>query len=160
MNTETSKTVKLLIEAGMVPQNVVHQLVQWKLLPRSYESLGGESKIERSSDEFVSALRDAIQEDTAMIRETEFDRVGGFQTVMISGDSYTQTGQHFVDRLGRVILPAEYKVEPIKAMAVSDGPPLDVIRTEPRYEGEKQVAWVCYLAERETNVEETASKAN
>ena len=168
MDTESSKTVKLLIEEKMVPMSVVLQLVQWKLLPEGFLSRDGEHGTrKRSPDEFVRDLKIAIQEDTSTIRETDLDRIGGFRPVQISTKTrdvdtvFSETTEHFVDRMGRVILPVRYNTELIKTISVDGGPTLDIIRVEPRFEGEQQVAWVCYLADKgETNAEEVVTKDN
>jgi hypothetical protein len=100
-----------------------------------------------SVEDFVHSLKAALTEEMAAIRQTELDTVGGgFRSAVLSpGDGVAQ--QVFVDKLDRVILPVDEMVKEISTIRFEDnGGERSVVQLEPRYEGDKQVAWVVYLA--------------
>ena len=152
MTQSVPPAVKLLIQSGVVPENVLQQLISWKLLPESFSSLHGGHPVNLESnwesvEDFVGNLRTALTEEMGTIRETEFDRTGGFKRAAL----LTQPGglrmveDVFVDRLGRVLLPVRYPFNDAELISLDGGAFREIVRREPRYEGEKQVAWVCYL---------------
>jgi hypothetical protein len=69
--------VKLMIEAGIVPNNAIQQLIKWKLLPEGADKMAGshqvclESKWEKIG-EFIEALEGAIDRKDSVIQETNF----------------------------------------------------------------------------------------
>jgi len=152
MSQKSMPAVTLLIEAGMIPENALQQLVHWKILPQSCSSLYGDSPVNMESkwetvEEFVDSLGKAMTEEMLTLRETELDRSGGFQTatLLASLDGVARVEDIFVDRLGRVIFPAKEKFAEVELVSLDQGPFLEIVRREPRYEGDRQVAWVCYL---------------
>lgn len=148
------KTVKLVVDAGIVPANALEQLVRWKLLPPELASSTGRSLAEKgwnSVEEFISDLRSAISAEDATVRETELDPIGGFKEVTLISKGGKVAAEAFVDKLGRVAIPGRYPIERLKAVAIEDGPQQFVVRAEPRYKGEDVTTWVIYLEERETN---------
>jgi hypothetical protein len=152
-----SNTVKLMLAGGMVPDNVTQQLIRWKMLPEDFVSPDGSDSLDLGSPEaFIEALRLAISEEAATIRETEFDRIGAFRSATLVMDSGpTPAIDAFVDRLNRVIVPARYDVSRLTAVQLDAGDLQEVVRAEPRYEGDEQVAWVCYLED--YNAEKTTT---
>jgi hypothetical protein len=86
----------------------------------------------------------ALTQDLAEIRETEFDEVGEYQdaTLVIEGSAITL--EVFVDRLGRVILPAQGNA--VQFVSIPSGAvPRKVIRIENRYRGDRPITQVLYL---------------
>jgi hypothetical protein len=153
MNQSVPPAVKLLIQSGVVPENTVRQLISWKLLPENFSSLHGGSPVSLESnwesvEEFVDGLKAALTTEMGSIRETEFDRVGGFREAMLYlPDSPWVHEDVFVDRLGRVLLPAAEPYSRVERLCLAGDPVREIVRREPRYEDKKQVAWVCYLEE-------------
>lgn len=99
---------------------------------------------------FVDRLKKSLTEEMAIIRETQLDLMGGFRRARLKASSYDMAHtlsdkEVFVDRLGRVLLPARAPYDDVEFVAIEGGPLQEIVRREPRYEGEKQVAWVCYL---------------
>lgn len=144
--------VKLMIQSGMVPKNAVEQLINWKLLPPTFSSLHGDSQVSSESEwetveDFVKSLNLSLTEEMGTIRETELDRSGGFQlaTLVEAPEGVARVEHVFVDKLGRVIFPVSKKFADVETVSLSQGPFLDIVRREPRYDGDRQVAWVCYL---------------
>jgi hypothetical protein len=87
-----------------------------------------------------------------IIRETELDRTGGFRRAKMRACSSCCDTMHtlpdsevFVDRLGRVLLPARDPYVHVELISLDGDDFREIVRREPRYEGENQVAWVCYL---------------
>ena len=157
MSQSTSPAVKLLIQSGMIPENTLQQLINWKLLPGGYSSLHGDKPVSLESkwttvEEFVDRLRAALTEEMGIIRETELDRTGGFRKAQMKACAPCCDTMHtlpdtevFVDRLGRVLLPARDPYTHVELVSLDGGAFREIVRRESRYEGEKQVAWVCYL---------------
>lgn len=102
-------------------------------------------------EDFVKALRKSLTDEMGIIRETELDRSGGFQaaTLLAEPEGIARVEDVFVDRLGRVIFPARRRFEEIELVSLDQGPFREIVRREPRYEGDCQVAWVCYLEREE-----------
>lgn len=98
-------------------------------------------------EEFVEGLKKALTEEMGVIRETELDRVGGFKraTLLACPNGVARVEDVFVDRLGRVLLPARSPFDEAELISLDQEPFREIVRREPRYEGENQVAWVCYL---------------
>ncbi len=152
MNQSVSPAVKLLIQSGVVPENVLQQLISWKLLPENFSFLHGDHPVNLESnwesvEDFVGNLKTALTEEMGSIRETEFDRVGGFKraTLLAHPGGIARVEDVFVDRLGRVLFPVRHPFDEAELVSLDRGPFREIVRREPRYEGENQIAWVCYL---------------
>ena len=122
------------------------------MLPEDLSSLHGGNPVTLESnwesvEGFVSSLKAALTEEMGAIRETELDRVGGFKraTLLAAPNGVARIEDVFVDRLGRVLLPARPPFDEAELISTDQGPFREIVRREPRYEGEDQVAWVCYL---------------
>lgn len=125
-------------------------------------------------ESFVDELRTALDDEAKTIRETELDQVGGYQEAALTypreygipPDSETdlvvdkdaqviESIQVFVDKLGRVILPAKVKYEQLLSVTFLDeengSEPIvrNVVRVETRFKGKKVSAYVVYLEARE-----------
>jgi len=123
------------------------------LLPEHYEQLHGVLELGKGNvEQFVEELRSAITTDMKTIRQTDVDVAGSFKTadVQFSGGSSIIRKDLFVDRIGRVVVPAgegptgESWGDVATVEFVGEGPQ-EVLSCEPRYEDEKQVSWVLYL---------------
>lgn len=165
--------VKLLIQAGLIPENVVEQLKRWKLLkPETGQALGhpdGTFELAwDSAEDFVKELQRLIHEENLTIRETELAISGTFKKVWLlcedgRGKPACLCIDAVVDKLGRVFVAsrllglngvggwtiksvsfAEHSTD-VKAFR-------PVARTEIRYEGEKEIAHVVYLVEEAARV--------
>ena len=157
MNQSVPPAVKLLIQSGVIPENTLRQLISWKLLPETSSSLHGDHPVSLESkwttvEEFVDRLRASLTEEMGIIRETELDRTGGFRRAKLKAcSSFCETMHElpdrevFVDRLGRVLLPARDPYAHVELVSLDGNPFQEIVQREPRYEGENQVAWVCYL---------------
>jgi hypothetical protein len=148
------KTVKLVVDAGIVPANALEQLVRWKLLPPELASSTGKSLAEKgwnSVEEFITDLRGALEAEDATVRETELDHVGSFKAVTLISKEGKVATEAFIDKLGRVAIPGRFPINQLKAVAIEDGPQQFVVRVEPRYKGDDVTTWVIYLEERETD---------
>lgn len=158
-SNELSEAVKLMIQSGMIPPNAVQQLVNWRLLPedfvQSIEKLPVtlESKWE-AVEKFIGALRGALSNEMKTIRETEFDHAGGFRDARLYFNGKMGKGtleKVFVDRLGRVITPAEKKYQKLSGVRLVGGPLRAVVNQESRFEGSQEVAYVHYLDKEEAD---------
>lgn len=110
-------------------------------------------------EDFVAQLGKALTDEMSTIRQTELDQSGHYEEVFLSfGDSTrNRTQDVFVDRLGRVVLPAkdEYGMLLSVSFQSTNGEgkiTKAVVDKEPRYEGTRRSALVIYLA---TEKEET-----
>ena len=85
-----------------------------------------------------------MRHEAETIRETELDRLGGFEIGRLETADENWEASIFVDRLGRVVLPGESKYENISSVSLG-GKTHKVTRVEPRYQGTRLAAWVYYL---------------
>lgn len=119
-----------------------------------------------SPEEFVSALRQAIDEESATIRETDFDQVDRAVNVdlFFGPDSEPQQVRGELDILDRVVLPAFVDAENLAQVGYEADDHYyyrgDVVRVEPRYEGDQHIHWVCYLEETHAQKAETVAATN
>lgn len=178
MSNDISPSVKLMIESGLIPENALQQLVNWRLLPEDSVELHGNKPVNLEKEwtdveAFIHELKGALDQEAQTIRETELDQVGEYREATLTFRScaqipdsdvsilrtgnFTQTLQVFVDKLGRVILPARNEYEHLESITFTDGSNGSEIRTEPRpvtntearYRGPKIVAYVIYLEDPE-----------
>lgn len=153
MSTQTSPAVKLMVQSGMVPENTLRQLIHWRLVPGTLGSeVPDEPVIEKeweSVESFLAELKDAISQEMADIRYTDFNRSGVFHRVTVAfNDGSCAEIDALVDKIGRVIVPGTKENERIEHVAFGPSSEMKpVLRTEARYEGERVGAWVMYLEE-------------
>ena len=164
-NEETSPAVRLLIKSGVVPANVLQQLVGWRLLPEACAQSLGSQPVTMTSEwktveAFVHALEAALRDEAQTIRETEFNQSGGFERGWLHIVGHESREENlFVDRLGRVVLPGDQTYEGVIAVSLIGSTRRKVTRIEPRYKGNRRVAWVCCLEpQRETDDAELDQK--
>lgn len=157
--------VKLMIQSGLVPDNVLQQLVNWRLLPANSTELSGQSPIsmEKEWDDvesFMNDLQSALDREAKTIRETDLDWAGGYHNVSLrlrgpkgEADWFAENTEVLVDALGRVILPAKAKYKDLLSITfLEEGnghPPAlrEVLQVECRYRANRVVAYVVYLKE-------------
>lgn len=156
--------VRLIIQAGLVPQNVLQQLERWKLLsPETAQSVEdgnqvGSSSREWGAEDFVQVLRRLIHEENMTIREAEFAVAGDFKKVWLfgrtSGQDVAGRVDAVVDKMGRVFLPIDAlggaEVEAISFSVTAFDAAMNkrsVARVETRYQDQKEAAHVIYLEE-------------
>ena len=156
-----SPAVKLMIQSGLVPTNMVQQLVNWRLLPEDFvESTGSEPvTLEHgwpTVESFVTELNKAITEEMATIRQTELGQSGHFEEVFLvfADSTLNRTQDVFVDRLGRLVLPAKPEYETLltvsfRSMNGEERTVRKVVNKEPRYEGAHRSALVICLESEE-----------
>lgn len=68
--------VRLIIKSGVIPENVLLQLEQWKLLPSGAAKEAGTRPVSLESgwgtaQEFVAALEKVIEEEASEVKETK-----------------------------------------------------------------------------------------
>jgi hypothetical protein len=156
-----SPAVKLMIQSGLVPQNVVQQLVNWRLLPGdSVESTGSDPvTLEQgweSVEGFVAELNQVITEEMATIRQTDLNKSGHYEEAFLTfaDSTMNRTQDVFVDQLGRLVLPAKPEYETLLSVSFRsvNGEGEDtrtVVSKEPRYEGTRRSALVVCLESKE-----------
>jgi hypothetical protein len=149
--------VELIIEAGLVPQGTVQQLVNWRALPETMTGLHGRRPVslERDSTEaakFAEALATQVAREEQSIRETEFTPMGSATVVRVhfSDGTLHSNVQVVVDKHGQIHVPAiifhNGRPKGIESIAFNlEEVPTPVISVEPRYTGEKVTSYVCQL---------------
>ena len=157
MGAETSPAVKIMIKSGLLPENVLQQLVGWRLLPEHLKnSCGGHPEPfenEWSSvEEFLADLRNAHDTEALLVRETELVKAGGYFPATLACQGEDICCDVFIDRLGRVVLPGGANVEKITGVSVRGANVQKVLNREPRYRGDQIIAWVLYLESEVTSV--------
>lgn len=95
----------------------------------------------------METLAKKITEEMKTIRETELDRTGGFKGMYVYSDGQENPvwAKLFVDRIGRVIVPTGESHETITHVEFKGKKRRAVIKKEPRFEGQEEVALVLYL---------------
>jgi hypothetical protein len=130
-------------------------------VPEHYTQSHGKQAVKLDSSKpaevtkFIKSLAEAISQDMTDIRETELDRAGGYeQVVLLDTEGGREAINAFVDRLSRVIIPIQPKPYEIHAVEFPRNgiTPRKVVRTEIRHLGERPVAKVLYLEAEDTNV--------
>jgi hypothetical protein len=145
---EVRPAVKLLIESGMIPGDIVSQLVKWGHLPQSAEASIGTHRVSLESgrtivENFLDKLNQLVDEDQEAVRETSFT-YGRYQQVEIGGE----TVDLMIDGMGRIIVPEHIfcsgKVESVRLGSSREDH--KILRAEPIFQGRETVAWALYLA--------------
>lgn len=146
-----SKAVKVVIQGGLVPTEVLQQLTRWGLLPESSVGLNGTQPTDfetewDTAEEFVKELGAALAKEASTIRETELDHAGGFQECCMEfEDKSVKTSMVFVDKLGRLITPAGEPYEQLRSvMLEGETVRRTVVKREARYEGDRITSLVQY----------------
>lgn len=146
------QTAKMLVEAGIIPKNAIQQLAHYRLVPEGYAELHGTQPLDAGDSDkvttFVKALGEAITNDMAELRETEFDHPGSYRHLQLEFENCAYNGfdDVLVDRLGRLIVPNEMPWSDLKAVRYADERfSRPVVKKEPRYEGAKSAALVVYV---------------
>lgn len=150
------KSSQLLIEAGIIPKNILQQLVNWRFLPEdSIESHGSRQEALKDpespeSQMFARALARAISEDIADIRETELDHTGGYEVVSLDFGNVGGQETMFVDKLHRLIVPMEDRWQQLESVRFKeDEESRKVVKIEKRYQGDRVSALVIYVESKE-----------
>lgn len=140
--------VQLLIQSGTVPENVLQQLVRWKLL--SEEALAQDGSLPDSSStgwktaaEFVSTLNSLIDLEQSTIRETDFEVTGIVKVVYLKWGNgrFDKRGKvAILDSLGRVLIPEDMLGNGAKVvLGISFTPDISAVRKvvseEARFDG-------------------------
>ena len=157
MSTEQSKSVRMMIQSGLIPKEALQQMENWRLLPEGSVELAGtrEVTIEKGWDtvsEFVEDLNEVLSLEDRSIKETSLDKSGGFKKADLVFADHSLDGEEdvFVDMLGRLVLPPEQKYQELMSVTLkmsNGGPPVvqQVVNMETRYEGNYVSAFVIYL---------------
>lgn len=149
--TKQPPAVKLMIQSGIVPKNIIQQLIHWRMLPEDSEESIGSHPVTLEDEwptveAFLESLKSALVEEMKTIRETDLDQTGGFRDAWVILDNGTKFAEKlFVDRLGRIVTPASLRWERLTAVEFLGQKARPVVNKEPRYEGSDQVAIVHYL---------------
>jgi hypothetical protein len=100
-------------------------------------------------EDFVLKLQKAISDQMSEIRETSLD-VGRLVTVSLWWEHISTPARVYLDSLGRFVIDGFPNNQCITGIAYPhDATPQEVVRIEPRFEGQTCVAYVCYLAKKE-----------
>lgn len=150
------QTARMLVEAGVIPKNVIQQLAHYHLVPGDYAELHGTRQLNTDNkgevDSFIKKLSEAITSDMAEFRETEFDRPGGYRqtSLKFENDSFDGEDDVLVDRFGRLVVPNEMPWTTLKAVQYPDESFLrPVVKKEVRFSGGQASALVVYVEDPE-----------
>src|SRR6185369_3070069 len=125
----SQQTVKMMVEAGIIPKHTLQELANWRLLPEDYVASHGVRPVRLDTtnpsdvEEFVKNLGEALTKDMP----------------------------------GRLLFPNEPHWQHLTMVQFEDGPRIHITKKEPRYAGEKLIGLVAYpetviqAAEGETN---------
>ena len=150
MNAEKSPVVTLIIQSGMIPENLLKQLINWRLLPEDYNESPGNRILEwPSAEEFVETLKKALMEEDGTIRETELNRSGQYKRALLhySDSAFDAVENIYVDGLGRVILPPVENYRQLAGITFLDKSEerKAVAALEVRFQGRQESDYVLYL---------------
>jgi hypothetical protein len=106
--------------------------------------------------EFVKDLGEAITKDMAEIRETELSRTGGYQRFFLEFDvsRHNITTEVFVDKLGRLVVPAGAPWNMLAWATDARGNRRKVVKREERHSGTRVTSLAVYLESEESDVGE------
>ena len=151
---EKTPAVQLIVQSGLVPKNVLHQMKAWKLIPENLEEEAGSHPVSLESgwttaEAFVKELDRVISEEAATIRETEFLASNELEVVWLTarGHDPRVAVPAVVDgNLNRVVLAKPWSRLNVKSISRDGGKTFHaVIATEERYSGDEPFALVCYV---------------
>lgn len=143
--------VQLVVQAGMIPENILKQLVAWKLLPEAVETQHGAQRISLESgwdsvEEFVGNLEEVIDAEAMEIRETTLEPPSaGYHIIRVDVGGKGLEGPLTVmsDGLGRLYLPKEFAKKKIVSVIYGDGFIRKVRKVDTRYQGDEVIFLVC-----------------
>ncbi len=166
----TQEATRKMVEAGIIPKNVIQHLGRYGLVPEDYVELHGSRPVsldtsdKQEVDSFIGELSEAISKDMAAIQETTLDDLGGFKHVYVrlnSGTNALDFGkdgtvdpqgnficreQILVDRFGRAVVPVSDFWRTVSGVSFDKRDEIrEIVKTEERHEGDKVVALVLYL---------------
>lgn len=149
----STREVTLIVQAGIIPEETLKQLVAWKMLPPEVLKGAGSRKASSvgwDAEKFVAHLRDIIEKESEAIRETEYVSPG--KPVQVSVKMKGRAlyhGEAYQDRLGRIYLDSRFYGKAIESIIVApEKQPRRVEKVEERFKGERPEKVVCYLEER------------
>jgi hypothetical protein len=156
-------TTNLLVTAGVVPETAVRELAHWKVISEEVAETYGDAKVSVDTDiddamKLVDSLKAAIDHDAREIRETELTPLRPCEVVVGMDNKAgmvcpVYVGAAKVDANGRVYLPLRKGMEGVRFLRfthfdghrISEQVDKEIIKMEPRYQGDKQVSLVAYL---------------
>jgi len=156
----SKETARILVEAGIIPLNTIHQLVKWQLVPEDYIQSYGKRKVSLESntkeeiDSFTQELSEALTRDMSEIHETELDHSGKKEEMILVFGLGTRCASHeevFVDKLGRLVVPMEERWFQLKEVQRDNSPKQSIVRIEKRFSGDKETELVIYLSTEEVS---------
>src|SRR6185369_3329237 len=161
----SQQTVKMMVEAGIIPKHTLQELANWRLLPEDYVASHGVRPVRLDTtnpsdvEGGVKNLGEALTKDMAEIRETSLDEPGEYVTISYWCSDGWVGANYSVrkDKLGRLLFPNEPHWQHLTMVQFEDGPRIHITKKEPRYAGEKLIGLVAYpetviqAAEGETN---------
>jgi hypothetical protein len=157
-----SKSVEMMIRAGLIPKNAVQQLERWKVLEEGMSEQVGTQAVSLDQDSDASRawtekLRLQMEQDSQEIRETDLGKDLEPTPVWLVFEDGVVSGVIVagIDKFERVHIPwkrvANGHNRKVAAVSFDNdtSSALKVLRAEQRFEGETQVAVVCTLEESE-----------
>lgn len=145
-----SKAVQLVIKSGMIPEEMLQQLVAWKLLPESAAEQAGSQPVSlehgwRTVEEFVDTLGQAIDKESVQIKETRLASNKRFERIhmMFDNDDDGYMTLAIVESEDCVAVPATGKRNPREI--VIRNVKREVWKIEERFQGDELTTLVCHL---------------
>lgn len=145
-----SKAVQLVIKSGIIPEEMLQQLVTWKLLPESAVGQAGSQPVSleqgwRTVEDFVDTLGRAIEKESVTIKETRLASDKRFERIrlMFIGDDDGYSTLALVENDDCVAVPATGKKNPNKIYM--QGLKREVWKIEERFQGDELTTLICHL---------------
>ena len=143
-----SKAVQLVIQSGMIPEEMLQQLVTWKLLPEEVKDQAGSRPVSleqgwQTVEEFVDTLGRAIDKESVEIKETLLSSGKRYERVDLIHDGASVSELAMVEGSDCIVVPATGRKHPHQAML--DGVKREVWKVEERFFGDELTTLVCYL---------------
>lgn len=134
------EATRMLIASGLIPKQMIEQLVNWKALPEEALTEAGshEGFSEDKARKFLEYLEQLVDEEQESVRETSLGIEGDLTFVWLEGMSPGAPLMLLQDKMGRIHIPAHFiEAEDVKKVRVGQyNNELEVVRVEEEYMGE------------------------
>jgi len=156
MRAPKGTPMRLVMDAGLIPEEVISQMVDWRFL--SEEEAGTPSSREAMSelvwegpDAFIRMLGRALEKQEMEVRETDFTVAGDLSSVTlvyggVAGE-IRRSEHRVLDKWNRLYLPPGEEYVDNLSVVLVEGKTFRVEQDEMRYRGSEPCSRVLYLEE-------------
>lgn len=143
-----SKAVQLIVQSGMIPEEMLQQLVAWKLLPEKVKAQAGSRPVSlerewRTVEDFVDTLGKVIEKESVELKETTIESNGRFERVDLIFNKEPTLRELALVGDNCVTIPATIKKHPEAVVLHGEG--REVLKVEERFHCGELTTLVCHF---------------